>query len=173
ARLSSDDRERDVPALPILSLAGGGEPCGMQQLLVRVVDDVGILPAVIGLDPLVVTGHRYDGTATGERAAEHPVRRDGLQAGVDRSGPIGLRPGRVQPPPRELETSLQLAIVIEELPHNRRLRAWGDRIDRLPLAGTVGTGGSVGVQEPGAVELKREASAHHGLLAWFGLRLST
>src|SRR5699024_5901830 len=127
-------------AVPVLGLAGGGEPCGMQQLAVRVVDDEGILPAVFGLDPLVVTGHRDYGTAAGERAAEHPVRRDRLHAGVDRSGSFVLRPGGVQSPPRELETPLHLALVVEELSHDRRFGTWRDRVDRLPLARTVLTG---------------------------------
>src|SRR5699024_5605788 len=115
-------------------------------------------------DPLVVTGHRYDGTATGERAAEHPVRRDGLHTGVDRPGPLVLRPGGVQPPPRELETPLHLALVVDVLPHDRGFGTWRDRVDRLPLTCTILARRKVSVQEPGPVELQAETATHSDLL---------
>lgn len=72
----------------------------------------------------------------------------------------------MEPPPGELETPLQLTVVIEELPHDRCLRAWGDGVDRLPLACAIVTGRDVGVQKPGAVELKSKPSTHRGLLGW-------
>src|SRR5699024_5955903 len=84
-------------------------------------------------------------------------------SGVDRSGSFVLRPGGVQSPPRELETPLHLALVVEELSHDRRFGTWRDRVDRLPLARTVLTGRKVGVQQPRTVELQRESSAHRGL----------
>src|SRR5699024_6074117 len=146
-------------------LARGSQSGGVQQLPARVVDDVGILATVIGFDPFVVAGHRHDCTAAGERAAEHPISRDGLHTGVDRPGPLVLRPRRMKSPPSTFEPPLHLASVVNELPHDRRLGTRSDRVDRLPLASSIIARCDVGVQEPGAVELQAESTAH-GCLPW-------
>ena len=161
ARLARDDREGDVPAFAVLTLARCGEAGSVQQLPVRVVDEERVLAAVIDFDPLVVAGHRYDGAAAGERAAEHSVGRDGLHAGVDRAGALVLRPGRVQSPAGHLERAVGLALIVDELPHERGSCARGDAVDRLPLGCPVLACRQVGMKQPVAIAGGEIHSAEH------------